>query len=203
MKEFIKGNGDFKSMQVYKMAVIISVATNIFVKKFIDYKSRTTDQMQQAARSCKQNLIEGSDASPTSKEAEIKLTNVARASLGELLEDYEDYIRFNSLNIWGIDHPRTVKLRSFLKKEEFEKTYNTLLPKLSAEEFCNLMITLIRQERFLIDGLLKKQQKRFIDQGGIKELMTRLRLQERNNQTSQNSLRTQSAQSNPSNPSKY
>ena len=195
MAGFIKGNGEFKNLQVYKMAVIISVATDIFVKRFIDSRSRTTDQMQQAARSCKQNLVEGSDAAPTSKETEIKLTNVARASLGELLEDYEDYLRFNSLEVWGVNHPRVERLRDYLKKEAFEQEYPKLLPKLNGEEFCNLMITLILQERRLIDGLLKRQQQRFLEDGGIREAMTRSRLETRKNQNSPNN------RNNPNNPS--
>lgn len=197
MAEFIKGNGDFKSLIVYKNAVIISVATDIFVKKFIEPKSRTVDQMQQAARSCKQNLVEGSDAAPTSKETEIKLTNVARASLGELLEDYQDYLLFNSLETWGIEHPRIKRLREYLKTSEFASDYPSLLSKLSAEEFCNLMITLINQERFLIDGLLKKQQQRFLEEGGIREAMSRERLAAR----AQNRAITQSNQNNQSSPS--
>ena len=159
--------------------------------------SRTTDQMQQAARSCKQNLVEGSDASPTSKETEIKLTNVARASLGELLEDYKDYLRFNSLNIWAIDHPRIQRMRNYLKTETFEKEYKDLFPKLNAEEFCNLMITLISQERFLIDGLLKRQQERFITEGGIRERMSRQRLLWRNAQGTQNNMNAGSNRENP------
>lgn len=185
MQEFIKSNGDFRTLQVYKMSVIISVATDIFVKRFIDSHSRTTDQMQQAARSCKQNLIEGSEAAPTSKETEIKLTNVARASLGELLEDYEDYLRFHSLNKWEVGNPRILKLRSYLKKREFENEYLGLLPRLSAEEFCNLMITLIYQERFLIDRLLKRQQELFLSNGGLREQMAQIRRTVRDSQRNQ------------------
>lgn len=192
MKGFIKGNGDFRNLRVYKMAVIISVATDIFLKRFIDSRSRTTDQMQQAARSCKQNLIEGHDAAPTSKETEIKLTNVARASLGELLEDYEDYLRFKSLEVWGVNHPRTKRLREYLRKEEFVREYPSLFQKLNGEEFCNLMITLILQERCLIDGLLKKQQKRFLEEGGLREQMTRIRQQVRKNQNFPNDRINQS-----------
>ena len=195
MDSFIKGNGNFRNLQVYKIAVIISIATDIFVKKYIDSRSRTTDQMQQAARSCKQNLVEGSDAAPTSKETEIKLTNVARASLGELLEDYEDYLRFNSLEIWQINHPRISRLRDYLKTEDFEKNYKGLLQKLCAEDFCNLMITLIKQERFLIDGLIKRQQERFLKEGGIREQMSRYRRMNFNytqsNRSNQNPRNTQ------------
>ena len=100
MNGFLKSRGDVRNLKAYKVSVIISDATEIFVRKFISKGSRTIDQMQQAARSCKQNIVEGSEAAKTSTETEIKLTNVARASLGELLDDYMDYLRFNSLPIW-------------------------------------------------------------------------------------------------------
>ena len=88
--KFLKHRGDVRQLTVYKVATQISVITEFFVGKYIPSSSRTTDQMQQAARSCKQNIVEGSEASTTSKETEIKLTNVARASLGELYDDYLD-----------------------------------------------------------------------------------------------------------------
>lgn len=183
MEKFLKGNGDFRKLKVYKVSVVISVATEIFIKKYFNYYTRTKDQMQQAARSCKQNLIEGHEAALTSRESEIKLTNVARASLGELMEDYLDQLRFLRLEPWQLSHPRIEKLRNYLKTDEFLNEYQQLLERLNVEEFCNLMITLIKQEQFLIDGLLKRQQERFLHEGGLREQMTRSRLEVRKNQT--------------------
>lgn len=179
MNEFLKSRGNVRNLKAYKVSVIISDATEIFVRKFISRGSRTIDQMQQAARSCKQNIVEGSEAAKTSVETEIKLTNVARASLGELLDDYMDYLRFNSLQLWGKDHPRISKLRDYLKSEEFQSDYTELCHRLSPEEFCNLMITLIKQEQFLLDRMLLKMQERFLIEGGIREKMTRARISHR------------------------
>ncbi|MDE5874412.1 MAG: four helix bundle suffix domain-containing protein [Muribaculaceae bacterium] len=172
---FLKHNGDFRSLKVYKLSVIISVITEVFVERFIHSKSRTKDQMQQAARSCKQNIVEGSSAAMTSKETEIKLTNVARASLEELEEDYLDQLRFKGLPIWDAGHPRLTKLREFVRSREFEITYLDLVKRLPEEEFCNLAITLINQTKYLLDRLLKSQQERFLKEGGIRETMNRAR----------------------------
>lgn len=97
MSEFLHSNGDYRTLLSYRLAQKISVVTEIFVERFLQRGSRTVDQMQQAARSCKQNIVEGSAAAITSKETELKLTNVARASLCELQEDYEDYLAFRGL----------------------------------------------------------------------------------------------------------
>lgn len=183
-KTFLNGRGDVRQLKAYQIAVIVSVSTEYFVRHFLSKGSRTIDQMQQAARSCKQNIVEGAEAAKTSSETEIKLMNVARASLGELLEDYIDYLRFNSLNQWGKDHPRTGKLREFLKSDDFESGYVALLPKLNAEEFCNLMITLIHQEMYMLDRLMDYQQNRFVIEGGVREQMSRARISYRNSQSS-------------------
>ena len=182
---FLKSRGDVRGLKVYKLAVIISVATEFFVRNFLSRGTRTIDQMQQAARSCKQNIIEGAEAAKTSTETEIKLTNVARASLSELLEDYIDFLRFNTLLQWDKTHPRIVKMREFLKSTQFENGYVQLLPKLNGEEFCNLMITLIHQEMYLLDKLMVTQQCRFLTNGGVREHMTRARINYRSSQISQ------------------
>lgn len=182
MGNFIKHNGDVRNLRVYKMAECISVITEIFVMRFLTPKSRTVDQMQQAARSCKQNIVEGSQAATTSKETEIKLTNVARASLGELEDDYRDYINFNRLHLWSMENPRTQRLRDYLRRPEFEHGYQELCNKLPAEEYCNMAITLIRQTQYMLDRLLAAHQTRFLADGGIREAMTRARLQARGNQ---------------------
>lgn len=179
MGEIVNHNGDVRNLLVYQLALKISVITEIFVQRFLTRGSRTIDQMQQAARSCKQNIVEGSQAASTSKETEIKLTNVARASLGELEEDYMDYLLFHQLPIWGKDHPRIRRMREYIKSTEFKERYQILCHKLPAEEFCNLAITLIKQTQYLLDRLIASQEKRFLEEGGIREAMTRARLKYR------------------------
>lgn len=138
------------------------------------------DQMVQAARSGKQNIAEGSAASSTSRETEIKLTNVAKASLEELLVDYEDYLRVNGLGIWNEQHPRYHQMREYAKSDKFHGEYTILYEKLNAEEYCNLCITLINQATYMLRRLIDKQQQLFVEQGGIREQMTRARLEYRN-----------------------
>lgn len=138
------------------------------------------DQMVQAARSGKQNIAEGSAASSTSRETEIKLTNVAKASLEELLVDYEDYLRVNGLGIWNEQHPRYHQMREYAKSDKFRGEYTTLYEKLNAEEYCNLCITLINQATYMLRRLIDKQQQLFVEQGGIREQMTRARVEYRN-----------------------
>lgn len=136
--------------------------------------------MQQAARSCKQNIAEGSAAAMPSKEKEIKLTNVARASLGELFDDYLDFLNFRSLPVWSeCGNPRLEKLRRYVAGREFADGYRELLPRLGAEEICNLAMTLIRQAQYMLDGMLRRQQADFLEQGGIREAMTHARLKYR------------------------
>lgn len=182
MTEFIHHNGDYRNLLSFRLAQKISVITEIFVKRFIRKGSRTIDQMQQAARSCKQNIVEGSAAAPTSKETEIKLTNVARASLCELQEDYADYLLFNNLQLWSKDHPRILKLREYVRTEKFDREYVELCNSLPAEEFCNLAITLIIQTEYLLDKMLASQQRRFLENGGIREAMSAARRDYRNHQ---------------------
>ena len=102
---FIPAHGGYQKLLSYQKAEIVYDATVHFCDRFIDRRSRTHDQMVQAARSGKQNIVEGSMASGTSKETEIKLTNVARASLEELLADYRDFLRVRELPIWDKDFP--------------------------------------------------------------------------------------------------
>ncbi len=192
---FLHQGGDPRSMLVYKLSVHVSQVTEYFVLHYVDRKSRTADQMQQAARSCKQNIIEGCEAAKTSKETEIKLTNVARASLAELLEDYMDALLFSGKQPWGKEHPRILRLREFIKQPDFASRLPALLPRLNKEELCNLAITLIKQTQYLLDRLLLAQQRRFLEQGGIREQMTRARIEYRNQQRNQSNWKNWNNQS--------
>jgi four helix bundle suffix protein len=136
--------------------------------------------MVQAARSGKQNIIEGSMASGTSKEMEIKLTNVARASLEELLADYRDFLRTRGLTEWSKEHPYAQRLRELNRTpnsayETFKKGIEHDDPAISA----NMIIGLIRVASFLLDKQLKSLEQAFLKEGGLRERMTKARLEAR------------------------
>ncbi len=114
---FIPAHGGFQNLLSYQKALIVFQATQYFCDRFINPKSRTHDQMVQAARSGKQNIVEGSQLSGTSKEAELKLTNVARGSQQELLEDYHDFMRARKIEEWTPEHPYSRRLRQLNRIE--------------------------------------------------------------------------------------
>lgn len=183
MSTFLQRGGGYRKLRAYRLSEAVYDLTVIFVERFIERGSRTKDQMVQAARSGKQNIAEGSKASMTSKETEIKLTNVAKASLEELLLDYEDYLRQHNLQIWDKSTTRVLKLRDYLQTERFIESPIEFSQKMNSEEFCNLCITLINQTTYLLGRLLEKQQEQFLREGGIREQMTKARIAYRNNQT--------------------
>ena len=127
--------------------------------------------MVQAARSGKQNIAEGNQAAATSSETEIKLTNVAKASLEELLDDYEDYLRVRSLPQWTSGHPRFEKMRTYARSGEFMESYAVRIQQMNDEEIANLCITLTHQAIAMLQRLLLTMQSRFVTEGGIKERM--------------------------------
>jgi four helix bundle suffix protein len=177
---FIPKHGGYKKLLSYQKAEIVYDATVFFCARFIDKRSRTHDQMIQAARSGKQNIIEGSMASATSKETEIKLTNVARASLEELLADYRDFLRVRGLQEWPAGHAYTRRLRELNKLpdatyETFRKGIENPDPAVSA----NVIIGLIRVTSYLLDRQLRQLEQAFVKEGGLRERMTRARLAER------------------------
>lgn len=173
---FLPKRGGYRNLRVYRIAEIIYDLTFEFTGRCLSKGDRTIDQMIQAARSGKQNIAEGSKASSTSTGTEIKLTNVAKASLEELLIDYEDYLRVRNLQQWSTGHPRYNRLREYCRSDEFVGGYRELLPRMNAEEMCNMAITLINQATYLLARLIKKQEQMFLEQGGIREQMTRARL---------------------------
>lgn len=177
---FLQYKGGYRNLISYQISEIIYDITFFFAEKFLKKGDRTVDQMIQAARSGKQNIAEGSAASTTSAETEIKLTNVAKASLEELLLDYQDYLRVRNLLAWDQSNPRYNKLRDYCRTYEFKVQYRTLLPKLNAEEICNLAITLINQTTYLLRKLIQSQERMFLKNGGVREQMTRARIDYRN-----------------------
>jgi four helix bundle suffix protein len=173
-------HGGYQKLLSHQKAQIVYDATVYFCDRFIDRRSRTHDQMVQAARSGKQNIIEGSMASGTSKETEIKLTNVARASLEELLADYRDFLRTRGLEEWPKDHPYARRLRQLNRipdatYETFRRGVENPDPAVSA----NVIIGLIRVTSYLLDRQLRSLEQAFLKEGGLRERMTRARLEER------------------------
>ncbi len=184
MASFLPQRGNYRSLIVFRKAECIYDITFYFAQNFLSRGDRTVDQMIQAARSGKQNIAEGCSASTTSRETEIKLLNVAKASLQELLLDYEDYLRVRGLSLWDKDNPRTIKLREKCLNCADTETYMAILPKCDTEMICNLAATLIHQTDVLLKRLIDKVQDQFLKEGGIREQMTRARLQSRNNRNS-------------------
>lgn len=179
---FIPTHGGYRNLFSYQKAEIIYDGTVYFTNRFFHKYDRTVGQMVQAARSGKQNIAEGSMASATSKETEIKLTNVARASLEELQIDYEDFLRTQKLPLWDKDHRLVARLRE-LNKSVPNPTYETFQKAIEHEspEICaNTMITLIKICAYLLKQQIKQLEIAFIKEGGLRERMTKARIDERN-----------------------
>jgi four helix bundle suffix protein len=176
----IPPHGGYRELQSYRMAEIVFDATGVFCDRFIDRRSRTHDQMVQAARSGKQNIAEGSMASGTSKKTEIKLMGVARASLEELLLDFQDYLRQKELPLWGKDHEQARKVRALCyQKNRSYSTYKNYFEDSSPEIAANTMICLIHQTNYLLDQQLRALEKEFLKEGGFTERLYRARSQAR------------------------
>lgn len=180
-KTFLPQHGHYRNLRVYKVTEIIYDITFYFTQHYLAKGDRTVDQMVQAARSGKQNIAEGNQAAATSSETEIKLTNVAKASLEELLDDYEDYLRVRGLQQWGNLHPRYERMRQYAKSDEIKKDYADKIQRMNDEEIANLCITLIHQAIYMLHKLLETMQNRFVTEGGIKERMYQARSNYRNN----------------------
>ena len=180
-KDFIRQDNNYRTLKAFQKAECVYDVTYYFANKFLSKGDRTIDQMVQAARSGKQNLAEGNIDGVTSKEMEIKLTNVNRASLHELLLDYEDYLRVRGLEQWPYDDPRCVQTRAFCKKHLDSAVYREKIKDRSDETIANIAITLIHQCDVLIRGLIEWQKRNFLENGGIKEEMYRARKAYRDN----------------------
>jgi four helix bundle suffix protein len=174
---FIPPHGGYEDLLSFQKARIVYDGTVSFCDRFVDKRSRTTDQMVQAARSGKQNILEGSQASGTSKETEIKLTNVARASLEELLEDYRDFLRVRGIEEWSKEHSHTRRLRELNRQpganyDTFRKGIEHPDPAIAA----NVIIGLIKLTNYLLDQQIRRLERDFLNEGGLRERMTRARL---------------------------
>ena len=180
---FLPKKGNYKDLLVYKKSVILYDLTFYFAHHyFVGRKDRTVDQVIQAARSGKQNIAEGSSAASTSSETELKLYGVARASMQEVLEDYVDYLRTRGLEQWDSNDRRTRQTQDFCRKHYDTADYTKDIEHRSPEALCNIAITLIHQYDTMMEHLLNRVQKDFVEQGGIRERMTAARLGYRNDQ---------------------
>lgn len=199
-KGFIPPHGGYRKLLSYRKAEIVYDATVFFCDRYIDRRSRTHDQMVQAARSGKQNIVEGSMASGTSKETEIKLTNVARASMEELLEDYRDFLRTKGHPVWDKESREARFVRGLGRKgnegtdgtnrtnmtngsHESHESYETYKPFIETrppEIVANIIVCLIHQANYLLDRQLNQLEVDFLKNGGLRERMTRARIDARN-----------------------
>jgi four helix bundle suffix protein len=178
---FIPPHGNYQELLSYQKAEVVYDLTFRFCKRFLAKGDRTVDQMVQAARSGKQNIAEGSKASGTSKEMEIKLTNVARASFEELLIDYRDFLRVRDLRLWDKESKEAAFVRKLAngRKVTFE-TFREFCETRPADVVANIAICLVHQANYLLDRQIRRLEQDFIKEGGIRERMTHARLQYRN-----------------------
>lgn len=170
-------HGGYEQLLSFRKSRMVYDGTVKFCERFIDKYSRTCDQMVQAARSGKQNILEGSQASGTSKEMELKLTNVARASLEELLEDYRDYLRTVRQPLWAKDSKEAlfVRKRGSVANVSYE-TFREFMETRPGHVVANIQICLIHQTNFLLDQQIRRLEQDFLKEGGLRERMTRARL---------------------------
>lgn len=172
---FLNISGDYRQWSVYQKSVIICDVTEMFISRHLPYNSRTTDQMRQAARSCKQNIVEGVSDATVSAEMCIKLVGVARGSIRELREDYGDYLRQHKKEVWGKDDPRTIQVREYCKKHIDPQTFVSKCESRLPETTANIMLTIIYQMDAMLAKVLKKLEEDFLRNGGIKENMAKAR----------------------------
>ncbi|MEJ2080312.1 MAG: four helix bundle suffix domain-containing protein [Acidobacteriota bacterium] len=176
-RKFIPPHGGYRNLLSWKKAEIIFDATARFCERFLEHGDRTIDQMIQAARSGKQNIIEGSRASGTSKQTEIKLTGVARSSLEELLADFEDFLRRRGLRIWEKDSPEAKAVRRMARHGDGSyEIYRPYVETRSAETVANIILCLIHQTNYLLDRQILRLERDFVSKGGVRERMRKARM---------------------------
>jgi four helix bundle suffix protein len=185
--DLIPPHGGYRKLRSFQTAELVYDATVVFCNRFVDKHSRTHDQMVQAARSGVQNIAEGSMASATSKKTELKLTGVARASLEELLLDYEDFLRQRGLPIWAKDSSEALAVRKKYQSNQSDRSDKSdpsdqsdrndpyQINKASAETAANTLICLINQASFLLGRQLRNLEQTFLGEGGFTERLYRQR----------------------------
>ncbi len=179
MNELLPRAGNYKKLISYQKSDAIYQITYYFCSHFLSKNDRTIDQMIQAARSGKQNIIEGSNASPTSSKTEIKLINVAKASLKELLEDFEDYLKTRQQKQWEPGSVEFEAMRKLGSEHNDAEFYLNLISTRPPETIANIAIVLINQADYLLFRQLQRLSDDFIKNGGFSERMTQLRKKNR------------------------
>jgi len=183
-QKLIPPYGGYRRLRSFQYAQLVYDATVTFCNRFVDKRSRTHDQMIQAARSGVQNIAEGSMASATSKKTELKLTGVARASLEELLLDYEDFLRQRGLRIWDKNSPQALAVRRKYQTNTSDPSDRSEESNLSdpygistaaAEAAANTLVCLINQASFLLGRQLQRLEQQFLAEGGFTERLYRER----------------------------
>ena len=181
--EVLKKQTRWENLYFYQKTVVLYQMTVVFCRRFLPkYGDRTVDQMVQAARSGKQNIVEGFADGVTSTEMELKLLNVARASVKELKEDYVDYLRAHGLALWDAKHPRYDGLLKFCRAHNAIEEYEPHFDKWSDEEFANCANSLCHMVDKMLSTLLAAKAEDSKENGGIKERMTAVRLGRRQTQ---------------------
>jgi len=181
-KPVLRKQANWEDLFFYQKAVVLYQLTFVFTKRFLRRGDRTIDQMVQAARSGKQNIVEGSADGVTSTEMELKLLNVARSSIKELKEDYEDYIVSRRLTRWGTKHERYDAMLKFCRCHNKLEDYQPFFEKWTDEEIANIALTLCHMVDKMMTTYQKQLEEQFVTEGGIKERMTAARLGYRTNQ---------------------
>ena len=183
----IPPRGDYQTLLSFQKAEVAYDITFRFAHKYLSRGDRTVDQMIQSARSGKKNILEGSKAALTSKETEIKLTNVGRASLEELLDDYRDYLRVREHREWDKNSREALYVRRLGRKvPQTYELYREFVETRPPEVVANIAICLIHQANYLIDQQLRRLEKDFLEQGGLRERMFKARLDYRNRNNARN-----------------
>lgn len=183
---FLLKPSNWRDLYFYRKADVLLQMTIAFCNRFMNkYKDRTVDQMVQAARSGKQNIVEGSEDGKTSTEMEIKLLNVARSSILELQEDYYDYLKANNLVIWDAEHPRYNDLLAFCRAHNDLEEYEPYFTKWTDEEMANAALALTHMVDRMMTTYIAQREQDFVNNGGIRERMTAARLGQRATQEEQ------------------
>ena len=180
MNSSLKKPDSYRTLLAFQKAECVYDITYYFINNFMDrYRDRTVDQMEQAARSGKQNIVEGYSDAEGSTEVEHKLTVIAKGSLEELKEDYRDYLRTHKLEIWGPQHAKYQACQPLFRKHNDSAYYQRQIEGRSDEDIANIALIVIHQTLALIRGLIDWQDEQFLRNGGIKEQRYQARLERR------------------------
>lgn len=209
----LRPSGGYRNTASFQTATLIYDATYRFCEEFVDARSRTLDQMIQAARSGRQNIAEGSRAAATSSQTELRLVNVARSSLEELLLDYEDYLRHRRLALWPLSSAEARAVREVPRRFKEDQSgltdltdrerwtlYAPWLEHERPEVRANAVICLIHQANYLLDRQIAALEAAFVEEGGYSEQLAAARLVERERQSAEPGRQPTSAGAIPSCP---